>query len=110
MNVDPITNKALSETLRDFTGIKFLNTLIPNLIALVLIIASIAAFFYLILGGIRYILSNGEKAGMETARNQITTAIIGLALVFSIYAIIMLIGQFFGLNLLKFDLGPLIIK
>ena len=110
MSVDPITNKALSETLRDFTGMKFLNTLLPNLIALVLIIASIAAFFFLILGGIRWMISGGDKTGTQEAGKQVTAAVIGLALVFSIYAIITLIGQFFGLNLLKFDLGPLIIK
>ena len=45
---------------------------------IVLIVAGIIFFFMLIIGGIRWILSGGDKANTESARNQITAALIGL--------------------------------
>ena len=45
------------------------------------IAAALAAFFYLILGGFQWITSGGDKAGTEAAREKITAAFIGLAIV-----------------------------
>ena len=70
-------------------------------IKLVLIIAAILFFFMLVVGGIRWILSGGDKANTETARNQITAALVGLVIVFSAWAIIQLIQVFFGVNILS---------
>ncbi len=64
----------------------------------------IAAFLYLILGGIQWITSGGDKSGMEAARNKITSAIVGLIIVAAAWAIMMLVGQFVGVNFLNKDL------
>lgn len=66
-----------------------------------LVIAAIVFFFILVIGGIRWIASGGDKAQTEGARNQITAALVGLVIVFAAWAIIALIKVFFGVDVLS---------
>lgn len=81
-----------------------LGSLISGAIGLALIGASLAAFFYLILGGFQWITSGGDKAGTEAAREKITAAFIGLAIVVTAWAVMRLIETFFGLTILGGDI------
>lgn len=76
---------------------------IPQLITtginLILVASAIASFFFLILGGFEYISSGGEKEGAEKARKKITGALVGLAIVFSVYALSTIISIVFLGNL-----------
>ena len=74
-----------------------LGPIIQNLITILFIIATIAALFFLIFGGIRWITSGGDKAKLEESRNIIVAAVIGLVLTFLSYFILNLILRFFGL-------------
>jgi len=71
-----------------------LGQLISALVGTLLIIAALLAFFFLILGGIQWITSGGDKAGMEAARNKITHAIVGLIIVGAAWAIMILVQQY----------------
>ncbi|OGM10801.1 hypothetical protein A2Z22_02855 [Candidatus Woesebacteria bacterium RBG_16_34_12] len=75
-------------------------TLISAGIQLVLVVAAIVFFFILVLGGIKWITSGGDKGNTEAARNQITAALVGLVIVFAAWAIIQIIEQFFNINIL----------
>lgn len=77
------------------------SSIIEALVTFVLIIAALAFFFWLVLGGIRWITSGGDKAQTEQARNQITAALVGLVIVFSAWALIQILGTFFGVDLLN---------
>ena len=66
----------------------------------ILIIAALLAFLYLILGGIKWITSGGDKAGMEEARNKITHAIVGLIIVGAAWAIMSLVQNFLGVQII----------
>jgi len=67
-----------------------------------MVVAAVVFFFILIIGGIRWIASGGDKAATEGARSQITAALIGLVIVFAAWAIVALISTFFGgLNILN---------
>lgn len=92
-----------------FAGLKDLTvgSIVSGLIRLVLIIAALAFFTILVLGGIRWILSRGDKAEVENARNQITHALIGLAVIFAAWAIIKLIETLFGINILQLTIPSL---
>lgn len=68
-------------------------------ITLALVIAAIIFFFMLVIGGIKWIMSGGDKAQTEGARNQITAALVGLVIVFAAWAIAQLIGTFFGIKI-----------
>lgn len=64
-----------------------------------LIIAALLAFLYLVLGGIQWITSGGDKTGMEAARNKITHAIVGLIIVGAAWAIMILVQSFLGITI-----------
>ena len=72
-------------------------------VTILFIVAAVIFFFMLVIGGIRWILSAGDKGKMEAARSQITAALIGLIIVFSAYAIVRLINTFFGIDILNLD-------
>ncbi len=69
-------------------------------VRLVLVIAALVFFFILVIGGIRWTASGGDKAQTEAARNQITAALVGLVIVFAAWAILELIRVFFGIDIL----------
>lgn len=77
-----------------------LGRVISAAFALILFIAGLLAFVFLLLGGIQWITSGGDKAGLESARNKIIHAIVGLIVVFSAWAIVILIQNFLGYTIL----------
>ena len=68
-------------------------------IRFVLVIAAVIFFFVLVMGGIQWIMSGGDKTGAETARKRITAALVGLAIVFAAWAIVSLINALFGVDI-----------
>lgn len=77
-----------------------LGKLISSTFAFLLVVAGLLAFVYLIIGGIQWITSGGDKAGLEAARNRIVHAIVGLIVVFAAWAITLLLQQFLGITIL----------
>jgi len=73
--------------------------IISALIRLTVVVAAIVFFFILVIGGIRWIASGGDKAQTEGARNQITAALVGLVIVFAAWAIVALINTFFHVDI-----------
>ncbi len=69
-------------------------------IGVMTIAAAIWFIFQFLTGGISWISSAGDKAKLETARNRITHAFVGLIIVVAGWAILALAGQFFGYNIL----------
>ena len=82
-------------------GITDLNLLISSGIKLAIILAAIITFAFLIWGGIEWITSGGDKAKYEAARNRITAALVGLAIVAAAWAIMVIVGKFLGINILN---------
>lgn len=73
-------------------------------IQIIFIVAGIAAFFYLLIGGVQWLMAGGDKEGTEKARKKITAALIGLAIVFSVYALVAIINTVFGISILGFNI------
>lgn len=84
-------------------GITF-TSLISGGIKLVLVLAAIIFFFVLVIGGIQWIVSGGDKTGAETARKRITAALVGLAIVFVAWAIGSLVNSLFGVNIFQLNI------
>lgn len=80
---------------------ELLTTTLPAIITYLLIGATLLALLFLIFGGIKWIISGGDKTAVEGARKMITYAIIGLVIAFLSFFIINTIGNFFGVNLLN---------
>lgn len=85
-----------------------LGSLIGGLITLILVVAAIVFFFMLIVGGLRWILSGGDKASTESARNQITAALVGLVIVFGAFAIAQIVQALFGISIFNLELPSFI--
>lgn len=75
--------------------------LITRALQVALLIAGLLVFVYLVLGGIQWITSGGDKGKTESARNQITAALVGLAIVAAAFALIQVIGYFFGFDITR---------
>lgn len=81
-----------------------LGKFISAILAAVLVIATLAAFVYLLLGGLSWITSGGDKAAVEAAQKRIQAAIIGLFIVFAAWALMLVIGKFLGINPFNFSI------
>jgi len=64
------------------------DALIPRLINLMLFIVGILAIVFLIFGGIRYVISGGDKGKVDGAKNTILYAIVGLVVAILGYAVV----------------------
>lgn len=93
--ITPIVNKALP----NFAGKTpevLIGTLISGIVAALLVMASFYAFFQLLLGGLNWISSSGDKGKLEAAQNRITQAVVGLFVVFAAWAIFLFLLKFLG--------------
>lgn len=80
------------------------NLTIPNIVSgairLILVISALIAFVFLIVGGIKWITAGGDKEKTAGAQKTLTSALVGLVIVFASWAIIKLIETFFGIQIL----------
>ncbi len=106
---EAITNPLLKETLQKKSGVGFFQSFIPNLVTLGLIIGVLFFLFILIIGAIQWISSGGDKNALEEAKKKITNAIIGIIILFSVFALLKVIENFFGISILTLDIGSLAI-
>jgi hypothetical protein len=72
---------------------------IQALIGLIFIVAALLVFVFLVWGGIQWMTSGGDKGATEAARNRITAALIGLGIVAVSWALVAIVGRFFGFDL-----------
>lgn len=93
---------SLSPSTSDFKPLTSItiSSIISGAISLVMLVVALVFFFILIMGGLRWVMSGGDQKNVESARNQITNALIGLAIVFAAFAIMKLIETVFGISLL----------
>ncbi|TSA44795.1 hypothetical protein D4R52_03685 [bacterium] len=66
--------------------------LIVSILSILLIVAAAVATVFLILGGYRYVVSAGNEEGQESAKKNITSAIIGLAIIIMAFVIVRLVS------------------
>jgi hypothetical protein len=74
----------------------------------ILMLSGLIAFLFLLWGGVQWILAGGDKEGTEKARKRITSALVGLAIVFSAYAIAFLVNAVFDVNILEFTIPTIV--
>ena len=72
--------------------------LVSNAINLIIVVALLLVLVFLIIAGVQWIMSGGDKTAVEAARGRLTAAIIGLVIVLASWAIMNIIGTFFGIG------------
>ncbi len=70
--------------------------LVNSVLSIVMVIALLLVLLYLVLGGIEWITSGGDKGKTESARNKITAAIIGIIILAAAYALTQLVAWILG--------------
>lgn len=90
--------------------VTFFQKFLPALIGLAFVVGVLIFFFMFIMGAIGWISSGSDKGAMEEAKSKITNALIGLVILFSFYAVALLINSFFGISILTLDIGSLVIQ
>ncbi len=97
-------------TKQGVSGIAFFQKLIPSLVIIALAIGVLIFFFNLISGAIQWISSGGDKEGVSQARKRISNALVGIVILFAIFAIAALIEYFFNIEILTLDIDSLVIR
>lgn len=78
--------------------------MISSAVNLVLIVASVLFLFNFLIGGIKFMLTGGNREKLDTAKRQLINAIIGLFIVFSAWSILGFIGDFFSVDFTTFQI------
>jgi len=79
-----------------------LGQLLSNGMALLFFFAGLLAFVFIIIGGIQWITAGGDAKAASSARDRITAAVVGLLVVVAAFAITLILGQVFGIDLFHF--------
>ncbi len=77
-----------------------IGAIITFLVAFIIILAVLAALFFIVLGAFQWITSGGDKAKVDAARNHIIAAIIGLVVIALSFVIINVVITALGLGTL----------
>lgn len=86
-----------------------LGQVIANAINLLFVVAAMLALGFLIIGGVKWLTSQGEKEGITKARETIVAAVVGLIIIFLSYLIVnFLLNLFVGVNLFNLTLPTII--
>jgi hypothetical protein len=79
-------------------GLGTTETIIRNSVVFILVIAALYSLFVILLAGIAWIMSGGDKAKVQAARAKLTYAIIGFIVSLLSFFIVSLIGSMFGIT------------
>lgn len=95
--VNPVLNSNLGRGTNE-TGLTNTGNFISAIISLLLVVTTIASLLFFVVGGIGWVLSDGDKSKLETARNRILQSIVGLVIVASAWAVWLFLGNFIGID------------
>lgn len=72
---------------------------IGNLVTAAMVLAALVSLGFLLYGGVKWIMSEGDKTAIDNARQTIVGAVIGLVIVFLSYLILSVVLRVFGIDL-----------
>jgi len=94
--------KAVSS--EDVVQLRYLECVFGNVVNAVLGLAGIVLFIMLLLGGFSYITSGGDPKKVESARNTLTYAIVGMIFIALAYLLLKFIETFTGAPVTEFKI------
>jgi len=81
-------------------GLTDITNIVSSIIGIMTVAAAIWFMLQFTIGGWSWITSGGDKTKLESARNRITHAAVGLIIVVAGWSILAIFGQFFGYDIL----------
>jgi hypothetical protein len=92
-------NPQIIEPIQNFSGAEYINRIISILISIGIILCVTAFIILLIIGGIQYMTSGGDKPKLEGARNKIVNAVTGIIILLLLWFILQFFNLIFGTNI-----------
>ena len=84
-----------------FAGVRLpgsLGEIVSKFLPFILGLAGIILFFFLIWGGFSWMMAKGDPKATASAREKITKAIVGFAIIFTAYWLAQILGKMFGIS------------
>ena len=81
--------------------------IVSAIVNLILGSAGVVSFIFLLWGGVQWIMAGGDKEALDKSRKKISNALIGLAVVFSSYALMFIVQALFGIQIIQLPLNPI---
>jgi len=88
----------------DVVTLQGIECVVQAILNLAIRFAGIALFVMLIIGGFRYLVSNGDPKETESAQKTISYAILGLVLLLGGWLILSFVNEFTGINVTIFEI------
>jgi len=111
MRLSQINNPALNQGLQDQLSPTnpggFFTKLLSTFVTAALIIGGVYFFFTLVLGAISWMSAGGDKTKVEEAQSKIRNALIGVFILFAVFAIVKFVESVFGIQILNINVGAL---
>lgn len=86
----------------EVTTIQGFECIVKIILRIAVQLAGLAVFIMLLVGGFKYLTSGGDPKATESAKNTITYAIFGLALLLGGWLILRFIYEFTGIDVTQF--------
>lgn len=80
-----------------------LDVIFKNVVGVILALAGLVLFIMLIIGGFRFITSNGDPKAVDSAKKTLTSAIVGLIVLLFAYVILTVISKLTGVDITSFS-------
>lgn len=84
----------------DYGGATALVNTISSILGLLTVVGAIWFLLQVVFGGYEWMSASGDAKRIETARNRITNAFIGMVVIVAAWSILAVTGQFLGFNTL----------
>jgi hypothetical protein len=82
-------------------GATLFNSIIQNTVTLLFITGVLIFMLFFFIGAFKWMLSSGDKGGLQNAREAVLHAVIGLFIMFALYAVLKLVEIFLGVCLIN---------
>lgn len=92
-----ITNSALKNPSSQ-TSADYLNRVIQNIFSIFMIVGVIYFIWHFLFAGYHFMSAQGDEKEYQQAKSEVTYALIGLAIVFVVFAALKLIGFITGIK------------
>lgn len=79
----------------------YFNNVLEAVISIFMFVAVIYFIWHFVMGGYHFMSSQGDAKKIESAKEELTYAVIGLGVVFSIFAILKFVGTVLNIPSLK---------
>lgn len=98
--ISPITNPVITgfANKRPEDTPEIFGKFFASFVGLLLVVATIWMFVQILQAGIEWISSGGDKGKLEAAQGRITSALVGIFIVFASWVLYLVILQFLGLS------------